>query len=190
MGHHRGCQLMTVLVVSQELDRTADAVVAALSDREVPVFRMDCSWFPQRLALDAELRAGQWYGHLMTDDRCVDLGEVCAVWYRTPSQFVFPIGMSEAEHQHAEREARIGLGGVLMSLPMQVNHPHRVAAATKPWQLMVAAACGLSVPTTRIVNRASAARDFVSTAPGEVVRKLFVNGLVERGRSMVGHTRS
>lgn len=179
---------MTVLVVCQELDRTADAVVTALSDRDIPVFRMDCSWFPHRLVLDAELRGGGWEGYLASEDRRVELADVRSVWYRTPSQFVFPTGMSEAERQHAEREARIGLGGVLVSLPMQVNHPHRVAAATKPWQLTVAAACGLSVPRTRIVNRAEAAREFVAATSGEVVSKLFVNGLVEQGRSQVGHT--
>jgi hypothetical protein len=180
---------MTVLVVCQKLDRAADAVVTALTDRDIPVFRMDCSLFPQRLVLDAELRDGGWQGYLAYEDRRVELADVRSVWYRTPSQFVFPAGMSEAERQHAEREARIGLGGVLVSLPMQVNHPHRVAAATKPWQLTVAAACGLSVPRTRIVNRAETVREFVAATSGEIVSKLFVNGLVEQGRSQVGHTR-
>lgn len=179
---------MTVLIVAQELDRTVDGVVAALADRAVPVFRMDCSWFPQRLELNAELVGGQWRGYLAASDRRVDLEDVRAVWYRSPSQFSFPAGMSEPERMHAEREARIGLGGVLMSLPGQVNHPHRVAAATKPWQLAVAGKCGLPVPRTRIVNRAEAVQDFVAAAPGDVICKLFVNGLTEQGRSMVGHT--
>lgn len=97
--------------------------------------------------------------------------------------------MSQAELQHAEREARIGLSGVLMSLPVpHVNHPPRVAAATKPWQLTVAAGCGLPVPATRITNTAQAAREFVAAAGGEVVCKLFANRVIEQGCSKVGHT--
>ena len=81
------------------------------------------------------------------------------------------------------------LRGVLTSLPVrQVNHPHRVAAATKPWQLTAAAACGLSVPATQIANCAEAARHFVEAAGGDVVSKLFANRVVEEGRSKVGHT--
>ncbi|MGH4014684.1 MAG: MvdC/MvdD family ATP grasp protein [Pseudonocardiaceae bacterium] len=179
---------MTVLVLAQELDRTVDGVVSALADR-VPVFRMDCAWFPQRLALDAELRGGCWQGYLATEHRRVELSEVRSIWYRSPSPFVFPAGLSQAEERHAEQEARIGLGGVLTSLPVvQVNHPHRVAAATKPCQLTVAAACGLSVPATRIVNRAEAAHEFVAGVGGAVVSKLFANRVVEESRSKVGHT--
>ncbi len=150
---------------------------------------VDCSWFPQRLTLDAELRDGGWQGYLVTADRRVELGDVRSVWYRNPSPFVFPAEMSEAERKHAEQEARIGLGGVLMSLPvLQVNHPHRTAAATKPWQLTVAAAGGLSVPATRIVNRVEAAREFVAAADSDVVCKLFANRVIEEGCSKVGHT--
>jgi len=180
---------MTVLVLAQELDHTVDGVVSALTERNVPVCRLDCSWFPQRLTLDAELCDGHWRGYLATEHRRVELTEVRSIWYRSPSPFVFPAGMSQAEERHAEQEARIGLGGVLTSLPvLQVNHPHRVAAATKPRQLTVAAACGLPVPVTRIVNRAAAARAFVAGADGEVVTKLFANRVVEEGRPKVGHT--
>jgi len=180
---------MTVLVVASELDRTVDRVVIALEQRNVPVFRTDCSWFPQRLTLDAELRDGHWQGSLATADRQVELSEVRSVWYRNPSPFVFPAGMSQAEVQHAECEARIGLGGVLKSLPvLQVNHPHRVAAATKPWQLTMAAGAGLSVPITRITNTARAVGEFVGVAGGEVVCKLFANRVVEQECSKVGHT--
>lgn len=39
------------------------------------------------------------------------------------------------------------------------------------------------------MNRAEAVREFVAATSGEVVSKLFVNGLVEQGQSQVGHTR-
>ncbi|MCA1704649.1 MAG: hypothetical protein LC808_15855 [Actinobacteria bacterium] len=51
---------MTVLVLAAETDRTADSVITGLTERNVPVMRVDTSWFPQKMSLDVEFR----------DDRC------------------------------------------------------------------------------------------------------------------------
>ena len=64
---------MTVLILAQDHDRTADHVVRALQDTEAQVARFDLSWFPQQLDLDAELRDGRWVGQLRTAHRVVDL---------------------------------------------------------------------------------------------------------------------
>jgi hypothetical protein len=53
---------MTVLVLAAELDPTADGVVSGLLEHGVSVVRLDLSWFPQRLTLDAEFRDGAWQG--------------------------------------------------------------------------------------------------------------------------------
>lgn len=50
---------MTVLILATERDISADRMVRALTERDVPVFRADLGWFPQQLSLDAELRDGQ-----------------------------------------------------------------------------------------------------------------------------------
>lgn len=179
---------MTVLIIASNLDRSVDRVVVALGERDVPVFRMDCAEFPQKIRLSADLSGGRWSGHLATVARRVELEDVRSVWYRSPTQFLFAEGMSDAERLHAEREARIGLGGVVVSLPGQVNHPHRVAAATKPVQLIAASKSGMNVLSTRITNCGGSAREFASNEPDQVVTKLFVNGITENCRPMVGHT--
>jgi hypothetical protein len=51
---------LIVVIVSQELNPTADEVVLKLGERGVPVFRIDRAWFPQRLTLEAELRNDRW----------------------------------------------------------------------------------------------------------------------------------
>jgi hypothetical protein len=151
---------MTVLVLTEECDPTADRVISELNRREVPVFRCDTSWFPSRLCLDAYLDSGDWSGVLRTPYRVVGLGDIRSVWYRRPTVFSFPEDMSGPERQHAGWEAKFGLGGVLMSLPaLQVNHPSREAdACYKPFQLATAARCGLSVPDTVVTNDAPAVR--------------------------------
>ncbi len=181
---------MTVLIVSQELDATADEVVLALGDRGVPVFRIDRGWFPQRLTLEAELCDGRWVGCLRTAERCVELGDIRSVWYRWRSTFVVSPQLSPQDRRHAEREACTGFDGVVCSLDARhVNHPHRVAALPKPVELLLAARCGLDVPQTVISNSSSQIRAFANGSR-DVVRKLFsCHVLDDTGRSMVGHTR-
>lgn len=119
-----------MLVLAREFDPTADAVVGALVERQVPVFRVDLSDFPSRLRLGAELRDGRWSGRLWTDHREVELDDVRSIWNRNPSSYAFPPSMTAAEQDFAYREAKLGLGGVLASLDVLLaNHPNRCADA-------------------------------------------------------------
>lgn len=147
---------MTVVVFAQECDAAVDHVIGKLTERDVPVFRADTSWFPQRMILDAVLQSDRWVGCLSTDQHRVDLSDIRSIWYRDPAAFEFPANLSQPERRFAFRESRLGLGGVLVSLDtLWVNHPNRVSDAVyKPVQLTTAATCGLAVPRTLITNDA------------------------------------
>ncbi len=108
---------MTVLVLAAETDRTADGVITALNELRVPVMRVDTSWFPQTMILDAEFQDGSCGGTLRTTYHEVDLASIRSVWVRTPSTYVFPDTMSAAERDYARREAKIGVCGALLALP-------------------------------------------------------------------------
>lgn len=86
-----------ILVLAQESDRTADGVVLGLVERDEPVVRLDLSWFPQRLTLDAEFRDGRWRGSLDTEHHEVDLSSIRSVWVRSPTSFRLPGGMTAVE---------------------------------------------------------------------------------------------
>lgn len=183
---------MTVLVLARELDPTADQVVQKLTARQVPLLRLDTAWFPQQLTLDAELRNGQWTGRLHTAHQSAQLEELRSIWYRSPTTFQFPPEMSEPERSYAHREGKLGLGGVLSSLPvLWVNHPNRLADALyKPTQLVVAARCGMGVPRTLITNAAGAARRFVTNSrTGVVTKALGTSTVVENETRKFGWTR-
>lgn len=183
---------MTVLILAAERDLSADAMVRALGERGVPVFRADVGWFPQRLTLDAELHDGRWVGRLATAHREVTLQDVRSVWYRSPSAFRFPAAMSPAERRHAGHEAKLGLGGVLASLPvLWVNHPGRHAdAGHKPRQLVAAARAGLDVRPTLVTNDALAVRRFAGQAgpAGAVTKMLGAPAICEQGGRRVALT--
>lgn len=180
-----------MLILAQEFDPTADAVVGALTRRQVPVFRTDLSDFPSRLLLDAQLRDGRWSGRLWTDHREVELDGVRSIWNRNPSIYSFPTSMTAAEQDFAYREAKLGLGGVLASLDvLWANHPNRCADAIfKPYQWKVAAECGLLVADTVITNDPVSALRFVDQQDATITKALGPSGITEDGRVMVAYTR-
>jgi ATP-grasp ribosomal peptide maturase len=173
---------MTVLILAPELDITADHMVIVLKKHDVPFVRMDTAWFPQRAGVNATFHDGQWGGILRAGTRTIALEGLRSIWYRSPSAFQFPPGLTDTERHWAIGEAKLGLGGVLASLPVRwVNHPNRSADASyKPLQLRVAARCGLDVPDTLVTNRADTVRRF---AEGSVtVAKAFgAPAIVEGG---------
>ncbi|HSZ30711.1 MAG TPA: hypothetical protein VK784_13275 [Pseudonocardiaceae bacterium] len=85
------------MIVSQELDPTADEVVLALGERGVPVFRIDRAWFPQRLTLEAELRGTRWAGCLQSAQRRVELENIHSVWHRWRSTFALSPQLSRPD---------------------------------------------------------------------------------------------
>jgi ATP-grasp ribosomal peptide maturase len=182
---------VTVLILAEDFDPTVDRVVEALAGRGVPVFRCDTAWFPAELTLDARLVGENWTGSLKTRHRAVDLERVRAVWYRRPTAFSVPSGLSAPDREHVLGEARFGLGGVLATLPaFWMNHPGREGdAAYKPRQLAVAARCGLAVPRTLITNDPRAVTAFADSLAGPlVVKMLGANVRIDEGAMQVAHT--
>jgi ATP-grasp ribosomal peptide maturase len=181
---------VTVLILTDEHDLSADRMVGELARRGTEVFRADLAWFPQRLTLDAEFRDGRWQGHLICPERAVDLTEITGAWYRSPTTFRFPDGLSATERQHSHNEAKLGLGGVLMALPITwVNHPARAAdAAYRPVQMAAASACGLSVPDTVITNSADAVRRFATDHDAVVTKMLGAPAILESGGRRIAFT--
>ena len=173
---------MTVLLLAAEHDFSADRMVAALECRGVPVARIDTAWFPQHATIDAHLEAGRWVGELSTGERTIDLQSVRSIWYRSPTAFDFPAALSATERHWAMSESKLGVGGVLASLPaLWVNHPARNADASyKPLQLATAARCGLTVADTLVTNTAASVQHFASGGP-TVTKAFGAAALIEDG---------
>jgi hypothetical protein len=51
---------VTVLILAQEYDPSADLMVRAIQARDVLVFRLDTAWFPAALDVDAEFDGHGW----------------------------------------------------------------------------------------------------------------------------------
>jgi hypothetical protein len=141
--------------------------------------------------MDVRLGPDGWDGVLSNSHREVALSRVRSVYYRHPSHFVLPDGLSGPERRHAAAEARCGVGGVLASLEVPwVNPPTGESDALKPRQLAVARRCGLAVPAAQVTNSPAAVRDFAGTVGGPLASKtLAAAALVESGRLCLSYTR-
>lgn len=172
----------TVLVLTEPSDTTADLVIKELDHRGDQIFRIDAAEFPLSLQVGAQFD-GCWRGEIRSADGSVDLREIRSVYVRRPTEFVFPASMTDAEQRFAAREARRGIGGLLMSLPCSwVNHPSRVADAEyKPFQLAIATACGLAVPRTVVTNVSGDAGEHCAFLGSSVVYKTLASASVSDG---------
>ncbi|MFJ5883443.1 ATP-grasp ribosomal peptide maturase [Kitasatospora cineracea] len=161
---------MTVLVLTADLDPTADLVIAELNRRHVPVVRIDPGDFPAKLSLTAVIDGAGWRGRVRGQHRDVSVPGIRSVYYRRPSDYRLPAGLAESDHEWSRAEAIAGFGGVLASLDcLWVNHPHNNRrAGLKPLALAEAARAGLTVPKTLITNEPEQARSFVRQLPGKV----------------------
>ncbi|HEX2297312.1 MAG TPA: ATP-grasp ribosomal peptide maturase, partial [Pseudonocardiaceae bacterium] len=124
-------------------------------------------------------------------DTEVDLSSVRSVFYRRPTKFSIPDGVSMSDAVLAEYEARLGLGGVLTSLDcLWLGHPHAVARAEyKPLQLKVLREAGLAVPRTLITNDHTAAVEWARAIDGPVVcKQLSPVVLEENGQLRITYT--
>lgn len=175
----------TVLVLTEPGDTTADLVVKELDRRGARVFRADTGDFPVSLRVSAWFD-GSWRGEIRSGDGSVDLCDIRSVYVRRPTAFTFPPSMTDAERRFAAREARRGIGGLLMSLSCSwVNHPSRAADAEyKPLQLATAAACGLDVPRTVITNVPSDAEKCSAHLGSSVVYKTLASATVADGEQV------
>lgn len=165
---------MTVLVLTRPNDGTAGKVVAELERRGVTVVRGDVGDFPIEAKIAASLADHQeWYGSLRIAGNFVSLSEIRAIYYRRPTSFRLPEYLSPEQQRFAKAEARRGLGGLLLTLPVRwVSHPSRVADAEfKPLQLQLAASCGLQVPRTLLTNDVAQAHEFAEQLDGPMIYK-------------------
>ncbi|MDH6112307.1 hypothetical protein P3T36_003719 [Kitasatospora sp. MAP12-15] len=134
MDHQRG----SVLVLTNPLDVTADAVLRVLAERRVPVVRLDPGTdLHTGASLTATYRTGDQRGALRTASRELDLMAVRSVWVRRASPYDGPPDLDGHARRFAASQSLWGVGGILASLPgahyTPVAVPESVARAVSAY---------------------------------------------------------
>ncbi|GEC02493.1 ATP-grasp ribosomal peptide maturase [Streptomyces spinoverrucosus] len=160
---------MTVLILTNDEDVTADMVVVHLHASGVPVVRLDPADLIGGAALSGEYVHGAFRGHLWSAGRLVSMDGLRSVWVRRPGAPATRVAEPSA---WLTEESSQALYGMLRSSGARwMNHPDAARRARhKPWQLRLAQRCGLPVPATLITTFPQAARDFAERFPDLVVK--------------------
>src|SRR5437879_8300385 len=72
----------TVLIITNEHDVHADAVVLELNKRDVPVFRFHPDDYPHACSISIEIQDGRVEGEITNNYHRVAFNDICAAWYR------------------------------------------------------------------------------------------------------------
>jgi glutathione synthase/RimK-type ligase-like ATP-grasp enzyme len=155
----------TVLIITNEHDSHADAVVLELNKRDVPVFRFHPDDFPHACSVSIEVQDGSVEGEIVTSTRTVAFKDICAAWYRRPqSLFAWNINPLSTElHDYVRAQSSLTLRTLCGSLQtLWVCHPYKLQhAEIKALQLAEASKAGLKTPRTLISNRPAKAAAFI-----------------------------
>src|SRR3954462_14907997 len=143
----------TVLIVTNDHDEHADAVIVELNRRDVPVFRFHPEDFPHSCSVSIEIRDGRIGGELRNADHRVAFDDICAAWYRRSRNLYMGAvtRTSEKLDDYVKAQSTATVVALCASLEtLWVSHPFNLRRGeVKALQLAEAARGGQGAPTCR-----------------------------------------
>jgi len=155
----------TVLIVTNDHDEHADAVILELTKRGVPVFRFHPEDFPHACSVSIEIQDGRILGELRNADHRVAFDDICAAWYRR-SRNLYMGGVSRTSEKlddYVKTQSTATVVAVCAGLEtLWVSHPFKLRRGeVKALQLAEASRAGLKIPHTLISNDPARAATFI-----------------------------
>ena len=155
----------TVLIITNDHDEHADAVIRELTKRAVPVFRFHPEDFPHACSVSIEIQDGRIQGELRNPDHRVAFDDISAAWFRR-SRNLFEGRISQTSEKldnYVRAQSTATLIAVCASLDtLWVSHPFKLRRGeVKALQLAEASKAGLKTPHTLISNDVTQATGFV-----------------------------
>src|SRR5215213_5462138 len=157
----------TVLVITNDHDEHADAVIKELDRRAVPVFRFHPEDFTNGASISMEICDGRIDGEIRTADQRVAFHDICAAWYRRSRALFAPLPSLNLLYGDLDNFVRVQssatLSGLFAGLQTRwVGQPSKLRQAeVKALQLAEAGKAGLATPRTLISNHPERATAFV-----------------------------
>lgn len=173
---------MSVLLISNSLDATADYLADRLRSSGVKTCRLDSDLVLASAAISYTRERVQlsWAGRTMLPE------DVKTVIYRRPESLRPNVEADEFQRRHAGEEWAEAIEGFLAHVPMErwINHPSRENAAShKVHQLASALKCGLAVPAWLVTTIPEEASAFFDACDEQVVVKTLSGGYIERAEA-------
>jgi glutathione synthase/RimK-type ligase-like ATP-grasp enzyme len=155
----------TVLIVTNDHDEHADAVIVELDRRDIPVFRFHPEDFPHSCSVSIEIQDGCIHGELRNADHRVAFDDICAAWYRRSRNLYMGAvtRTSEKLDDYVKAQSTATVVALCAGLEtLWVSHPFNLRRGeVKALQLAEASRAGLKIPQTLISNDPARATTFV-----------------------------
>jgi glutathione synthase/RimK-type ligase-like ATP-grasp enzyme len=157
----------TVLLITNDQDEHADAVIEELDRRAVPVFRFHPEEFTNACSISMEICNGRIDGEIRNARQRVAFHDICAAWYRRSRSLFAPLSSLNLLQGDLENFVRVQSSATLAALfaslqTLWVGQPFKLRRAeVKALQLAEASKAGLATPTTLISNDPERAAVFV-----------------------------
>jgi len=172
-----------ILIVTNQLDPTADLVIAEFHRRNISFLRFNIEEFPAKVkcsisideceSLDAHFDFGL--------GRKIFVSEIKSVYYRRPkAPLIDPKITSGEAKKFVLQETQAAMNGLWMAMDcLWVNHPKYIRVADfKISQLQIAKQLGFSIPKTLVTNEPEKAREFFELCDGKMIAKVLRNGMI------------
>jgi glutathione synthase/RimK-type ligase-like ATP-grasp enzyme len=157
----------TVLIVTNDHDEHADAVMRELNRRDVPAFRFHPEDFPRACSVSIDIEDGRIRGEIRNADHRVAFDDICAAWYRRSRNLYMGAvsRTSEKLDDYVKAQSTATVVALCASLQtLWVSHPFKLRRGeVKALQLAEASRAGLTIPHTLISNDPAQAATFVDT---------------------------
>jgi glutathione synthase/RimK-type ligase-like ATP-grasp enzyme len=156
----------SILIITNDHDEHADAVIRELNARDVPVFRFHPEEFPDACSLSLDVQGGRVQGAIRNAHQAVALDDICAAWYRRARNLFEGRRLSltsERLDNYVRAQSTATLAALCECLDtLWVGHPHKLRRAeVKALQLVKASEAGLKTPHTLISNNPAQVKSFV-----------------------------
>ena len=155
----------SILIITNDHDEHADAVIVELNRRNVPVFRFHPEDFPHACSVSIEIEGGRIAGELSNADHRVAFDDICAAWYRRSKNLYMGAvtRTSEKLDDYVKAQSTATVVALCAGLDtLWVSHPFKLRRGeVKALQLAEASRAGLKIPRTLISNDPARAATFV-----------------------------
>ena len=183
----------TELVITNDHDEHADAVIAQLDRRRVPVFRFHPEEFPDACSISMEIRDGRIGGEICNAHHRVAFHDICAAWYRRQRNLLAPLPSLNLLQGDLENFVKAQSTATLTALfgslqTLWVGQPFKLRRAeVKALQLAETSKAALQTPATLISNDPERAAAFVEAlGDADCAIKALIASRVD-GREVARH---
>lgn len=184
---------MSVLVVTNSTDSTADYVLQQLSEKQVPFVRLNTDKFLTDVSYSFNISSKTPFNiELKIDENTTGISSIDSVWYRRPTD---PIPDNIITHPEAKKFCIIETNYFLKCLysfledRVWISHPKSIAYANvKLHQLEMARHLGFSIPKSICTNSPQEALSFINNSKSVVVKPFKANVIGEGESTAVIYT--